>query len=142
MFRMLIILFTICEVITLVASVKLLGGWLTLGLAIMAFWAGGLLLRHQGLVTAESFVRQLEFNQAPLREAWDGACLMGAAFLLMIPGLFSDALALLLLMPFIRRGLKTWLFNSRLTRGHYWFDNSALGKGQVIDADWHEIRRD
>jgi len=142
MLRLLVVLFTVCEVVTVVASVKLLGGWLTLGLAVAAFWLGTVLLRRQGLRTAESFVRQMQFGQAPMVEAWDGACLMAAAFLFMLPGLFSDFIAVLLLLPFVRQGLKSWLFNSRLTRGNYWFDDKAVPKGQVIDAEWHEIRRD
>lgn len=141
-----ILLLTLCEVVTVVASVKILGLLSTVALAILAFVLGFSLLRQQGLATAERFVTRLEYGQAPVAESWNGVCLIIAAFLFMLPGLFSDGLALLLLIPFVRSGLRAALMKSNMVKGHYWFDAGAMKRNAgndnatVIEAEWREIK--
>ncbi len=135
------LLLTVAEVITLVATVTLLGFGLTLLLAIVAMIAGIALLRWQGLMTLEKLMTRLEFGQAPLQEGWDGLCLMAAGLLLIIPGLFTDLLALLLLIPWVRQGLFIMISRSGKMKGSYWFDQQALApsRAQVIEATYEEV---
>lgn len=142
MFKFLALLLTIAEVITLVASIKLLGFGLTLLLAVVAMVGGVALLRRQGLATLERFVTRLEFGQAPMQESWDGFCLMAAAILFIIPGLFTDLVGLLLLIGPLRRGIYNWLSRGNRMKGNYWFDQKALtpSKATVIEAEYVEIR--
>jgi UPF0716 protein FxsA len=139
-----ILLLTFCEVVTVVASIKLLGLFSTLALAVLAFLLGVAILREQGLATAERFVTRLEYGQAPVAESWDGVCLIAAAFLFMLPGLFSDVLGLMLLIPFVRHALRAAVMKSKGAQGHYWFDSKAMKRPQndnaVIDAEWREIK--
>jgi UPF0716 protein FxsA len=142
MIKFLVLLLTIAEVITLVASIKLLGFGLTLVLAVVAMIGGVALLRRQGLQTLERFVTRLEFGQAPMEESWDGFCLLAASILLIIPGLFTDLVALLLLIGPLRRGLYRWLSRGERMKGHYWFDQKALApsKATIIDAEYVEVQ--
>lgn len=125
----------------MVACVKLLGGLATLGLTVLSMLLGGWLLRQQGLRTAEQMVGRLEAGQAPMDEAWDGFCLIAAAFLLIIPGLLTDLLALLLFIPPLRRALRKLLERSGAVEGHYWFDAKVLAptRSRIIETTYQDI---
>lgn len=80
-------------------------------------------------------------------EAWDGFCLLIAAFLFIIPGFATDLLALLLLLPPVRRLLRLLLEKSGTVEGNYWFDARVLKPARniredVIEAEYVEITRD
>jgi UPF0716 family protein affecting phage T7 exclusion len=145
MIKFLVLLLTLAEVVTLVISIKLLGFGLTILLAIGAMFGGVWLLRRQGLQTLNRFVTRLEFGQAPMDEAWDGFCILGAAILFIIPGLFTDLVALLLLIGPLRRAIYHWLSRSGRMSGNYWFDQQALAPSKakpadVIDATYVEVQ--
>jgi len=142
--RLFIFLLTAVEVVTIVACVTMLGFLSTLGLCFLSMIVGGVLLQRQGLATAERFVSRLEFGEPPMDEAWDGFCIMIAAFLFIIPGLATDMLALLLLVPPFRRILRQVLVGSGAVKGHYWFDGTVLKAPtpNVIDATYHEVPND
>lgn len=142
-----IFLLTLVEVVAVVAAFKLLGFWPTIGLFVASFMLGGYLLQAQGLATMERFVGRLERREAPMDEAWDGACLMVAALLFIIPGFATDLLALLLLLPPVRRLLRLLLEKSGTVEGNYWFDARVLKPARniredVIEAEYVEITRD
>ena len=134
---------TILEVITLVVSTKLIGFWATLLFIIMGFVLGGWLLRRQGLATAERFVTKLQGGEAPLAETWDAACLVVAAILFILPGFLSDLLALLLLLPLVRAGLRKVIFRTRFAEQHYWFKGAKarrVGTVTIIEGSSEEVR--
>lgn len=139
--RLFIFILTLVEVVTVVASITLLGFLSTLGLCFLSLIIGSLLLQRQGLATAERFVSRLESGQPPMDEAWDGFCIMIAGMLFIIPGLATDMLALLLLVPPIRRLLRHVLVGTGAVKGHYWFDQTALSspRGNVIDATYRDV---
>lgn len=141
--RLFVFLLTLVEVVTVVACIRLLGFGSTVLLCLLSFVLGSALLRWQGLATAEKFIGQLEAGNAPMDAAWDGVCILIAAGLFMIPGLATDLLALLLLIPFVRRVLHQVVMTSGVVKGHYWFDQNSLrvvpGPG-VIEASYTEVR--
>ena len=86
---------------------------LLIGMAIV----GGLLLRWQGLALARRAMDQLARNEVPVQSMIDGIGLSLAGFLFLLPGMISDALALLLLVPAIRRPLVGRLLGMAAARG-------------------------
>jgi UPF0716 protein FxsA len=146
MLRLFIVLLTVGEVITIVASVKLLGLFTTLLLAALAFIIGLSLLRREGLATLERFTTRLQLGEPPMAEAWEGMCLVLAALLLMLPGLLSDVIALALLIPFIRRSLWRVASESKRAENSYLFKKAPSkpprndnNQRPVIDAEWREL---
>jgi UPF0716 protein FxsA len=137
MLRFFILLLTVAEVMALVASFTLLGFWATLALSFLAMMIGGAILRREGLKTAERFVTKLEFGHAPMEESWDGLCLMVAAILFIIPGLVTDFVALILLVPPVRRAL----YRVFARPGDYRYDEAALAPSRVtiIEGHWQDI---
>lgn len=130
-------LLMLLEVVAFVAAVALLGFWTTMGLSVLSFVIGGLILHHQGLKTAERFITSLEFGRPPLAETWDGVCLNLAGFLFLLPGLVSDALAVGLLIPAVRRAL----YRLFARRGDYRYDPDAMkpDSGPVIEGTYRDV---
>ena len=59
--------------------------------------------KHQGLKTLKSGMINLYQNKIPVYEMMSGASIALAAFLLIVPGFFTDFIGFLLLVPFTRR---------------------------------------
>ena len=65
--------------------------------------------KQQGIKTIRSGVTNLYQNKTPIKEIVAGASIAVAAFLLIIPGFFSDTIGFLLLIPFSRKILINFL---------------------------------
>lgn len=114
--------------------------WLGLIPTILAAFAAGALgialVRAQGFELLMRTRAQMERGEMPVREVFDGLCLALAGFLLVLPGFFSDLLALLLLLPPVRAGLRLWLASRLVQPGA----TPAHSAGpQVIEADYHVV---
>ena len=59
--------------------------------------------KHQGLQTLRSGMVNLYQNKMPVYEIISGASIAFAAFLLIVPGFFTDLIGFLLLIPFTRK---------------------------------------
>ena len=91
--------------------------------------------KHQGLKTLKSGMINLYQNKIPVYEMMSGASIALAAFLLIVPGFFTDFIGFLLLVPFTRR----ILFNLTL-RGKKRKDNKSGNK--IIDGEIIENNKD
>ncbi|KAA5607554.1 FxsA family protein [Roseospira marina] len=76
-------------------------GW-TLGLVILTAVIGTMLLRAQGVATLNRARASLGRGEVPMREVFDGACLLVGGALLLTPGFVTDSLGFLLLLPPVR----------------------------------------
>lgn len=116
---------------------------LVLGLSVF----GAYLLRQQGLKTLFSAQQSLAEGHMPVETLLDGAGLTLAGVLMVAPGLITDAMGFVLLVPQLRRPLMTWAF-SRLLKTHV-FEMRPGGKppprpgspppGKFIDAEFHRV---
>ncbi len=85
----------------------------TLAWVLGAMVAGLFLLRRTGMQAVGKLRAALADGTEPGHSLLDAACFTAAAMLLIIPGFFSDALALLLMLPATRH----WLL--RRTASHF-----------------------
>jgi UPF0716 protein FxsA len=105
-------LFLILEI---VASIKLagaIGTWATLAWLVIALFLGINLLRIQGAATLFNAAQEMRAGGQPGQALLDGLFKALAAILLIVPGIVSDILALLGLIPQVRR----YLFARALSR--------------------------
>ena len=88
----------------------LIGLWPTIGIVILTAVIGTALLRQQGLATLQRAQAELDAQRMPVRELFDGACLLVAGVLLLTPGFFTDAVGFALLIPPLRSviGMAVW----------------------------------
>ena len=93
--------------------------------------------KHQGLQTLKSGMINLYQNKIPIYEIMSGASIAIAAFLLIVPGFFTDFIGFLLLVPFTRK----ILFNLTL-RKKTKNDNKSQNKtidGEIIENNKDEL---
>src|SRR5258708_22736973 len=101
-FRSLLILWPLAEILLLVLGADQIGvGWTLLALAGAAV-AGMLIIRVLGAASLTELRRALERREPPAGALFRGACVLLAGLLLILPGFLSDIMALLLLMPPLR----------------------------------------
>jgi len=74
----------------------------TLALVVLAALAGALLLRQQGLEAVNRLRTNMSAGTIPGRTMFDAMLIGLAGLLLIIPGFFGDAVALVLLLPPVR----------------------------------------
>lgn len=99
----------------------LIGLWPTLGIVILTAIAGTALLKQQGLAVMRRAQDSLNRGEMPLREVFDGACLLFAGALLLTPGFVTDAVGLALFLPPVRDALRRTIVPALVKRGkmHY-----------------------
>lgn len=102
---------------------------------VLSSLAGLMLLRVQGLATAQRAQAQLNRGEMPVGALFDGACLAVAGLLFLLPGFVTDAIGAVLLLPPVRRVIRVVL-----TR-HLQGGNRPPGAGgpTVIEGDWQVV---
>ncbi|WP_018692029.1 FxsA family protein [Algicola sagamiensis] len=112
MFRILFVFFIIVpmiEIAILLQVGSIIGGWMTLGLVILTAYFGAKLVKQQGLTTYANLQQKLAQGQMPSDELRDGLCVLVSGILLLTPGIMTDALGFLLLVPAFREGMSKQL---------------------------------
>lgn len=102
---LLVISLLFADAISLRLLAETVGGVALLTGLLGAFAAGVALIQRQGLRTLQALRAAVQADAWPARVLWDGLLVLVAALLLMLPGAVSDVLALLLLLPSLRRRL-------------------------------------
>jgi UPF0716 protein FxsA len=97
------------------------GQWLgvvnTIGLLLLVSVVGALLVKHQGVGVVRRIQQQRLAGQVPAAPVFDGALILLAGVLLVIPGFVTAAVGLLLLIPPVRAGVRRfvrWRFMRRV----------------------------
>jgi UPF0716 protein FxsA len=108
-FAVLFILVPLAELAAIIVVGKTIGVLATLLLLLGFSLAGAWLAKRQGMVAWRRFQLALAEGRAPTREVADGAMVLLAGALLLIPGFLTDVLGLLLLIPVSRAVLRRWV---------------------------------
>ena len=110
------------------------GLWPTLSAVPATAAVGAVMLRRQGFGTLLRARAMLARDEVPLREMFDGVCLLVAAALLLTPGFLTDAVGFLLLIP----GVRTRVGVAVLARLRARADMRRGRGGVVIDAEYRD----
>ncbi len=141
------------EIAVFVAVGGEIGLWPTLGAVVATALAGSVLLRVQGLSTLYRARENLERGELPVKELFDGVCLVFAGALLLTPGFVTDGAGLLLFLPpfraAIRRGLGSLFAARAAVRTFHAHETDGDGPsgpappgGKTIDGDFTVIDED
>ncbi len=120
----------------------LIGLWPTLALVLLAAIAGISIMRMQGVQAAARLRASLNGPGDPAEPLGHGALMLLAGALLLVPGFFTDALGLLLLVPPVRRAMLRRLAPRVRVAG---FTAGGMPprhepwRPDVIDGEFHEI---
>ena len=128
----------VLEIAVFIQVGQAIGLLYTIALFIAAGAIGLLMLRAEGLSLLMRAQRQMNEGVVPVNEAFDALCLVIGAMLLILPGFVTDILALLLIVPPVRAGLRRLLV--------HWADRrnrrGRTGPGLVIEGDYEDVTPD
>ncbi|MDZ7732862.1 MAG: FxsA family protein [Acidimicrobiia bacterium] len=122
MFLVILLALLAVPVIELYLIVEVAGGIgvpETIALLILISLAGAWLVRREGLGVLARVDQRLQRGELPTHELVDGLCVLVAGALMLTPGFLTDAVGLLLLVPFTRAPLRLLLerrFRRRMDR--------------------------
>jgi UPF0716 protein FxsA len=105
-------LFTLVPLVELYLLIRLgtyVGAVDTIAIVIGTGIAGGLLAKSQGLAVLDRLRAELNQGRLPAESLFDGLLILMAGAMLVTPGLLTDGLGLLLLIPWSRQAIKSWL---------------------------------
>ena len=110
----------LAEIFVLIQVGQVIGAWWTIALLVADSILGSWLIRREGRRAWQALTTALDSGRMPARELADGALILVGGTLMLTPGFVSDALGLLLILPFTRpvaRRLLTRLVAARLVSG-------------------------
>jgi UPF0716 protein FxsA len=158
-FFALIILFAwpLAEIAGFVVVGRALGLWWTLALVVMTGLLGAFLLRQQGLYLLKKLSEESQQGHIPAGSVVNGAMIVVAGILLLLPGFLTDIVGIALFIPFVRQALwsaigKRFVVVGRQGKGGFkqpagasardTSPQSATSVGKVVDLDEDDFHRD
>jgi UPF0716 protein FxsA len=112
-----------------------IGIWPTIGLTILSTVIGIALMRRHGLAMLARAREVARRGEAPVDEMVDGLCILLAGALLIVPGFVTDALGLLLFIPWVRRHVRRRVWRAFERQGR-------VRRATVIDADYAVVEEE
>ena len=104
-----ILLLPLIEIAVFIWVGSAIGALPTILLTVITALAGTLMLRQQGLSLLMRMQKELDAGRAPGNEVMQGAMIVLASILLLIPGFVTDAIGLLLFIPPVRQALVNFI---------------------------------
>ena len=155
MFFRLLLLFVIVPAIELAILIEIgkdIGFWPTMGIIFLTGAIGSTLTRTQGMAVWSQFNAKLQKGQLPGNELIDGLIVLCSGALLLTPGILTDFVGFLGLIPhsrsLIRNQLQKYLKKTQL-QGNIHFQSSVFGAAQSPepnatppDPDWQGTPRE
>ncbi|WP_249691567.1 FxsA family protein [Stappia sp. WLB 29] len=133
------------EILVFVEVGSEIGAVPTVLLTIATAVAGSLMLRLQGLSLLRRVRAEMDRGQVPGEDIMQGALIVVASVLLLIPGFVTDALGLLLFVPPLRAAIaRIMVRNAKVTVVRAGARRKGQGEG-VVDLDrndWTDIDGD
>jgi UPF0716 protein FxsA len=143
------------ELAVLIKTGQVIGFWATMGIVVGTGLLGAHVLMRQSWTTMRRMQEAVAKGQPPVAPVVDGAFLVVAGALLITPGLISDAIAILLLVPPVRRQVARWLIYALARQaqvriaivdaegdGRRGSHPSSTGKGPIIEGEFERMRDD
>ena len=114
------------ELALLIHIGKLIGLWPTLLIVISTGILGAFLAQEQGFAVFRKIQQSLQQGILPTDSLIDGAMILAGGLLLLTPGLITDTIGFVLLLPFTRAPIRETIKNKFRQKLH----------SDVIDADY------
>ena len=114
MFFYLVLLFTVVPIFELYLLIRVgqyLGAFTTVMIVIFTGIFGAFLAKMEGLRVLYGVQRDLQEGKMPTSQLLDGLLILIGAVLLITPGLLTDVVGFILVIPSTRALLKVWLKN-------------------------------
>ena len=130
-----IIAIPVIEILLFIKIGENIGAFNTILLIFFTAILGIYFARIQGIKTLKSGFINIYQNKIPLYEIFSGASIAIAALFLIIPGFFTDIIGFLLLIPFTRKFLVSFLIRKSDSQKN----NSKTIEAEVVDDKKDEL---
>jgi UPF0716 protein FxsA len=111
----------------------------TVATTVLTAILGTALVRAQGLATLSKVNDSLNRGEMPVRAVFDGACLLVAGALLLAPGFITDAIGLILFIPFVRAILLALLISKAVVTVHSSNTSTSSRQNYDVEGDFQDI---
>lgn len=135
--RILFLLLFVVPLIELYFLIQLgsvIGALPTVLLTIFTAIAGIALMRSQGLATLQNAQLEMAAGKSPQASMFEGVFIFLGGVLLFFPGLISDFMGLLFLLPFVRRFLIKQSMKGMQSQGRFRYQKGD----SVYEGEWAE----
>jgi UPF0716 protein FxsA len=108
----LILLFTLVPLVELFLLIKIgtvIGALPTVLIVVGTGVLGAYLARQQGFQVWSRIQREMELGMFPAEDLLDGLLIFGAGVVLLTPGVITDVLGILILIPVTRHYIREWI---------------------------------
>jgi len=136
-FFLLFLLIPLIELYFLIQVGEVIGALPTVLLTVTTAIVGVALMRVQGVATMQRAQIAMASGKPPEMELMEGVFIFLGGVFLFVPGLISDSLGLLFLIPFVRQFLIKQSFKGNKMRGQY---NSNQKQGDYYEGEWTEAK--
>lgn len=137
LFFWLFLLLPILEIFVLIEVGGEIGALATIALIILTAVIGSAMVRRQGLAAWRDMQASLAGMEDPSRPMAHGAMIFLAGILLIVPGFVTDAMGVLLLLPFVRDRVLARMEKRIVAAGRFGPRAPASSAGgRVIDAEF------
>jgi UPF0716 protein FxsA len=138
----LLLLFIVVPIIELFLLIQI-GQWIgtlpTIGIILVTGTLGAFLARRQGIHVLNRVQAEFQRGQLPADAISDGAIILVAAALLVTPGILTDAVGFMCLIPYTRRFIKQIIrrqFENAVQHGQVYTSGQFYGQSQpYIEPD-------
>ena len=108
----LVLLFTLVPLVELFLLIKIgtmIGALPTVLIVVGTGVLGAYLARQQGFQVWSRIQREMELGMFPAEDMLDGLLIFGAGVVLLTPGVITDVIGILILIPFTRLYIREWI---------------------------------
>ena len=140
------ILVPLAEIAVFIEIGSEIGALWTIAICLATAIAGSWLLRIQGLATLARVRQQMDRGVPPTRELFDGALLLLAGAMLLVPGFVTDAAGFLLYLPPVRGFLfgqvtarSSVAFHMAMEQEQRRRGPAGDGQGPIIDGEYEDL---
>ncbi|HEX5588066.1 MAG TPA: FxsA family protein [Acidimicrobiia bacterium] len=137
-----LLLLPILEIAVMIQVSHWIGGWETIALVLAVSFFGAWMVKQQGTGQWRRIRAELAIGRVPGPAVVDGALLLAAGVLFLVPGFVTDLLAVLLLVPPVRALVREMLARRYRVVAAVHSSGTPTARGDVLDVDSHAHRRD
>ena len=143
----LFIIFPFIELVILLQVADEIGGWNTVLIIVLTAVLGMFLLRRQGFNTLQRFQARMQSGEMPAQEIIEGMLIAFSGLMLLAPGLLTDSVGIVCLLPPVRRRIAQRIlrsgsfFMAGSFQGNFHgspFDARQPPRGDIIDGEYRD----
>ena len=140
----LILFFLVVPLVELYFLIRIgdsIGAGYTIFFVVLTAVIGAALVRYQGLATFLRAQGELARRRMPAMEVIEGALLLLAGAMLLVPGFISDALGFLILIPPLRQGVARRFLQARVVAGpggNIYEGEARDSQDKIIDIEYRD----